>query len=91
MKNIKTEIYELEPRNGRKSFYGKAKVIIVGNRRYLRSYDTIIGCIDENGKPHRYSDYNSNTTCCHVKSFFGDSLKFWDLPLENTPTLTITI
>lgn len=87
----KTEIYELTPTNGRKSFYGKAKVIIVKNRRYLRSYDTIMGCIDENGKAHRYSDYHSNTTGCHVKSFFGDSTDFWKLPLEKTPTLTITL
>ena len=87
----KTEIYELTPTNGRKSFCGKAKVIFADNRRYLFSYNTIMGCIDENGKPHRYSDYHSNTTRCHVKAFFGDSLKFWELPLEKTPTLRITI
>ena len=87
----KTEIYELEPRNGRKSFYGKAKVVIVGNRRYLRSYDTIMGCIDENGKAHRYSDYHSNTTGAHIRSFFPDPQGFWKLPLEKQPQITVTL
>lgn len=87
----KTEIYELTPTNGRKSFNRKAKVIIIGNRRYLRSYDTIIGCIDENGKAHRYSDHRSKTTGVHVKSFFPDYAAFWKLPLEKQPDITVTL
>jgi len=87
----KTEIYELTPNNGRKSFYGKANVIVIGGRRYLRSYDTIIGCVDENGVMHRYSDYHSHTTGCHVKSFFADSNAFWKLPLEKCPKVTVTL
>ena len=87
----KTEIYELIPKNGRKSFYGKAKVIVVGNRRYLRSYDTIMGCIDENGNAHRYSNYRSNTTGSHVKSFFPDSAAFWKLPIEKQPKIIVTL
>ena len=87
----KPEIHELVPKNGRKSFYGKAKVIIVGNRRYLRSYDTIIGCIDENGKEHRYSDWDSMTTRNHVKSFFRDGKAFWKLPLEPQPKISVTL
>ena len=87
----KTEIYELTPTNGRASFYGKAKVIVIGERRYLRSYDTIMGCIDENGKAHRYSDYHSNTTGCHVKAFFPDAKEFWKLPLEKQPKITVTL
>ncbi len=88
----KTEIYELAPNNGRKSFYGKAKVIIIGNRHYLLSYDTVMGCIDyDTGKVHRYSGYYSYTTACHVKSFFPDPKAFWDLPLENQPKITVTL
>jgi hypothetical protein len=92
MAKQKTEIYELAPTNGRKSFYGKAKVIVSGNRRYLRSYDTIMGCIDvKTGKVHRYSDYHSNTTGCHVRAFFPDSAAFWKLPLEKQPKITVTL
>ena len=87
----KTEIYELTPRNGRKSFYGKAKVIVNGNRRYLRSYDTIMGCIDGDGKPHRYSDYHSATTGAHIRSFFPDPKGFWELPLEKQPKIMVAL
>ena len=87
----KTEIYELVPRSGRKSFCGKAKVIVVGNRRYLRSYDTIMGCIDEDGKAHRYSDYHSATTATHIRSFFPDPKGFWGLPLEKQPEIAVTL
>ena len=91
MAKQKTEIYELTPTNGRKSFYGKAKVIVSGNRHYLRSYDTIIGCIDyKTGKVHRYSNYHSNTTGCHVRAFFPDPEAFWKLPLEKQPDITGT-
>lgn len=88
MKN-NTEIYDLTPCNGRKSFYGKAKVIVKGGWKYLRSYDTIIGGIDPKGKEHRFSSHKSNTTCAHVKSFFSDG--FWELPIEKSPRITVAL
>lgn len=87
--SIKTEVYELTPTDGRKSFYGKAKAIVKGGWKYLRSYDTIMGGIDPKGKEHRYSDHKSKTTCRHVKSFFTDG--FWKLPVEKSPKITVTI
>ena len=90
--NKETEIYEVVPRNGRRSFYGKAKVIVIGKIHYLRSYDTIMGCIDYGtGKVHRYSDYHSNTTGAHVRSFFPDPEGFWKLPLEKKPKITVNL
>ena len=82
---MKNRIYDLIPTNGRKSFCGKAKVIVNGGIQYLLSYDTIMGAIDAEGKPHRYSGYYSSTTNNHVKSFFGFTKEFWNLPLENKP------
>lgn len=89
--NNKTEMYELTPTNGRKSFYGKAKVVVKNGWRYLRSYETIMGGIDPNGTMHRYSDYHTMTTGSHVKSFFDDVKSFWKLPVEPTPELTIQL
>ena len=87
-----TEIYDLIPNNGRKSFYGKAKVIIIGSCHYLRSYDTIMGWIDhKDGSIHRCSDYKSYTTCAHVKSFTCGKVDFWSLPLEKKPTLKVIL
>ena len=90
---MQTEIYELTPRNGRKSFYGKAKIIREGNRSYLMSYETIIGCYDaEDCSYHRYSSHDSHTTRTHVLSAFPYIGKdFWKLPLEKAPNLTISI
>ena len=86
-------IYELVPTNRRKSFYGKAKVIVDGNRHYLMSYDTIMGMIEaESGTMHRYSNYYSVTTNNHVIAFTGGRQKeFWALPLEDRPTIKLTV
>jgi hypothetical protein len=87
----KTQIYELTPRNGRASFYGKARVIVKGDMHYLLSYDTIMGAINQRtGAIHRYSGYHSNTTGAHVRSFFPDSKAFWKLPIEKKPRVTVT-
>lgn len=61
------KIFELTPTNGRKSFYGKAKVIESENKVELQSYDTIVaqiidGVFTVNGK-------YSLTTNTHIKSF----------------------
>ena len=83
---------DLIPRSSRKSFCGKAKTITTSDGwRFLLSYDIIMGAYDKDGKPHRYSNYHSLTTGCHVKSFFRDSDNFWKLPLEKQPTVRVSL
>lgn len=77
-------MYDLIPTNGRKSFYGKAKVEIDDNgTETLISYNTPIMRRLLNGnyirlcdrydtaKDWRYQLALSNTTCAHIKSFSG--------------------
>ena len=65
------KIYELTPTNSRKSFYGKAKVIIEDNGvEVLYSYDTPI-IKKENGKLTRLYDGWTATTGSHIKAFCG--------------------
>lgn len=63
---------ELEPTNGRVSFYHKAKVYIdkKGNE-FLKSYDTFVCYKDKHGMIHRIWDGWTNTTGNHIKSFCG--------------------
>ena len=82
-------ICDLIPKNGRKSFYGKAKVLEHNGTRYLISYSTIMGAIDAAGKIHRYSNHKSYTTCCHVRSFFPDGKAFWNTQIEPLPALPV--
>lgn len=66
------KMYELIPNNGRKSFYGKAKVVIDDNgNETLYSYDTPIIKRDINGKLTKLWSGWSNTTGIHIKSFCG--------------------
>ncbi len=44
------QTFELKPINGRKSFGGKARVIIENNKAKLLSYDTIVAEFTINGK-----------------------------------------
>lgn len=60
------ELRDLQPTNGRKSFYGKAKVLIDGPSIKLFSYNTLVAEITNT--LHIYN-LQSNTTRCHVKSF----------------------
>lgn len=61
--------FELRPLNGRKSFYGKAKVIEHDNGNIeLKSYDTIVARIS-NGRFERLWDGYSATTMNHINSF----------------------
>lgn len=67
------KVYELVPTNGRKSFYGKAKVVVEKNTETLYSYDTPI-CVrnnENNTIKKLYYHPLSNTTAAHVKSFCG--------------------
>ena len=63
------KIYELIPTNGRKSFYGKAKVIEHNGEKFLQSYNTIVCKIDKNGKFVKMWDGYSTTTMTHINSF----------------------
>ena len=67
-------IYELIPTNGRKSFYGKAKVVVgTDGTETLYSYNTPIIERSANGKLKALYDGNKygTTTASHVKSFCG--------------------
>lgn len=83
-------IYELSARyDRRKSFYGKAKVIESHGCKILKSYDTDVCGIDENGNFHRYWSGESATTMRHVNEFLmqngidGGGVSWWRLqPVE---------
>lgn len=84
-------ILTLEPHDNRKSFYGKAKVIVQndGNKIILQSYDTYVGYII-NGIFHRTWSGYSVTTMRHVNAFLttfgvpGGGKAWWDkLPVED--------
>ena len=63
------KVFELRPMNGRKSFYGKAKVIERDSGDVeLRSYNTIVARI-RNGRFERLWSGYSATTMNHVNSF----------------------
>lgn len=63
------KVYELSPVNGRKSFYGKARVIEQDNGDIeLISYNTIVARIHD-GKFQRLWDGYSQTTMNHINSF----------------------
>lgn len=91
-------ISELIPTNGRKSFYGKAKIIhydngIEGFQRVLFSYDTPIMLIEEkSGKMFRLCNESviSRTTSTHIKSFSNLTKKeFLKLPYIEVSELPV--
>lgn len=63
------KIYELIPTNGRKSFYGKAKVIEIDGENFLQSYNTIVCKVDKKGRFIKLWDGYSTTTMAHINSF----------------------
>lgn len=64
------KIYELSPTDGRKSFYGKAKVVIDNNgTETLYSYDTPIISRSTSGELERLWNGWSATTGRHIKAF----------------------
>ena len=78
------EIYELTPKNGQKSFYGKAFVIYNEGVKYLGSYNTIVASIQPDGTVKRHWDGWSATTGKHLRSFYGIRKKDWDkMPVES--------
>jgi len=84
----KPTVYELTPTNGRKSFWGKATVMVHENGdKTLFSYGTPIMTDRFNAKPKcvRHYDGWTNTTGTHIGSFyFGMNKKeFQELPYED--------
>lgn len=70
---MRVKMYELIPKNGRKSFYGKAKVVIENDGETLYSYDTPIIKRYNDGRlePLYNGDKYGSTTASHVYSFCG--------------------
>ena len=56
-------------RDHAKSFYNKAEVYTENGIAYLRSYDTTVCSIDQNGKFRRHWRGYSATTMRHVNEF----------------------
>ena len=67
------KMYDLIPTNGRKSFYGKAKVAFLDDgKEVLYSYNTPILEKASDGTLKRlYFAEPSVTTCAHIRSFCG--------------------
>lgn len=61
----------LTPVNGRKSFYGKCKMLESpdGHTIYLKSYDTIVAEYNTNTKEMTVHGWYSNTTATHINAF----------------------
>ena len=80
MKNVKT--YDLQPTDGRKSFYGKAWVrTLTTGTEVLRSYNTDVIKRMKDGRLIRLWDGWSATTGRHISSFCGLNKKeFLSLP-----------
>lgn len=77
--------YELIPTDGRKSFYGKAQVVIddAGNET-LYSYETAIIKRTKAGELIRLYDGFTATTGRHIKAFCGlNKSQFLSVPLAS--------
>lgn len=68
---------ELTPTNGRKSFYGKACILGMGNQRILFSYESAImtECGGQYIRHYAEDGKCTNTTLTHIKSFCGMNKK----------------
>lgn len=64
------KVVELTPTNGRKSFGGKAKVIITDDKYELLSYTTIVATYNKSTNEYQQLfEKNSSTTNTHLKAF----------------------
>lgn len=63
------QTFELKPVNGRKSFGGKARVIVENNTAKLLSYDTIVAEYNLKSKKFTINGKYSRTTNTHINSF----------------------
>lgn len=63
-------VLDLKPMHeNRKSYYGKAKVIIEKERVILQSYNTFVCQIDKEGNFEQLWDGYSRTTARHIAEF----------------------
>lgn len=65
------KVFELQPTDSHKSFYGKAHCIEDNGIYYLKSYETIVASVDNNGIFHRYWGGYSATTMRHISAFLN--------------------
>lgn len=79
------KMYELQPNDSRKSFYGKARVIEKDNgEKVLQSYNTEVCKVTSGGQFVRLWSGYSATTMRHVNSFIdlvgiaGGGKAWWD-------------
>lgn len=79
------KMYELQPNDSRKSFYGKARVIEKDNgEKVLQSYNTEVCKVTSGGQFVRLWSGYSATTMRHVNSFLdlvgiaGGGKAWWD-------------
>ena len=63
------QVFELAPTNGRKSFGGKAKVIVENGVAKLLSYTTFVAEIRLDSKEYKQNGSYSATTNNHIKAF----------------------
>ena len=63
------QAFELTPTNGRKSFGGKAKVIVENGVAKLLSYSTFVAEIKLENKEYKQNGEYSRTTNSHIKAF----------------------
>jgi len=66
--STQTQIFELTPQN-RKSFGGKAKVIVENGVAKLLSYSTFVAEIKLENKQYTQNGEYSQTTNSHIKAF----------------------
>jgi len=65
------KVFDLQPINNRKSFYGKCKVIDNGKTAKLQSYTTIVAEYDHETKKMTVNGYYSKTTATHINAFLN--------------------
>jgi len=78
-----------------KSFYGKAKVIEVGDKRELYSYDTLVAVYDKKTNVfyvnHKQKKWDSQTSLRHICEFFYQMVsptnKLLKTDLDNFPSV----
>jgi hypothetical protein len=63
-----SKYFELQPTNGRKSFYGKALVFLNDRGSVLSSYGLPVARINA-GKFEKLADFYSLTTLIHVNTY----------------------
>lgn len=63
--------FELTPINGRKSFYGKARVIEENGISKLLSYDTFVAEFNHAENKMKVNGKYSNTTNTHINAFLN--------------------